>query len=104
MALLGRPMLLTTPTTLNAHPETFLTQNRDTIDAAFIFGGSGAVSNLVEGRSQPPSRTESCARSQPQRPRGLSGSRIARFARHHGPVEGLDDVGAGRLDGAVGMT
>jgi hypothetical protein len=50
MAPLGGPMLLTTPTTLNAHRETFLTQNRDTIHAAFIFGDNGAVSNLVDGQ------------------------------------------------------
>jgi hypothetical protein len=28
----------------------FLTQNRVTIDAALIFGGSGAISNLVDGQ------------------------------------------------------
>ena len=50
MALLGGPMLLTTPSTLNAHPQAFLTENRATIDAAFIFGGSGAVSNVVDGQ------------------------------------------------------
>jgi putative cell wall-binding protein len=50
MALLGGPMLLTNPTTLNAHPGAFLAENRATIDAAFIFGGSGAVSNLVDGQ------------------------------------------------------
>jgi putative cell wall-binding protein len=50
MALLGGPMLLTNPTTLNAHPQAFLAENRVTIDAAFIFGGSGAVSNLVDGQ------------------------------------------------------
>jgi putative cell wall-binding protein len=50
MALLGGPMLLTNPTTLNAHPKAFLTENRATIDAALIFGGTGAVSNLVDGQ------------------------------------------------------
>jgi putative cell wall-binding protein len=50
MALLGGPMLLTNPTTLNAHPQAFLAENRATIDAAFIFGGSGAVSNIVDGQ------------------------------------------------------
>jgi putative cell wall-binding protein len=50
MALIGGPMLLTTPTTLNEHPQAFLTQNRVTTDAALIFGGSGAVSNLVDGQ------------------------------------------------------
>jgi len=43
-------MLLTNPTTLNEHPQAFLTQNRVTTDAALIFGGSGAVSNLVDGQ------------------------------------------------------
>jgi hypothetical protein len=43
-------MLLTNPTTLNAHPQAFLAENRATIDAAFIFGGSGAVSNIVDGQ------------------------------------------------------
>jgi hypothetical protein len=50
MALLGGPMLLTNPTTLNAHPQAFLAENRATIDAALIFGGSGAISNLVDGQ------------------------------------------------------
>ena len=50
MALLGGPMLLTNPTTLNAHPQAFLTENRGTIDAAFIFGGGGAVSYVVDGQ------------------------------------------------------
>jgi hypothetical protein len=50
MALIGGPMLLTNPTTLNEHSQAFLTQNRVTIDAALIFGGSGAVSNLVDGQ------------------------------------------------------
>jgi hypothetical protein len=50
MALIGGPMLLTNPTTLNGHAQAFLTQNRVTIDAALIFGGSGAISNLVDGQ------------------------------------------------------
>ena len=50
MALLGGPMLLTNPTTLNAHPRTFLAENRVTIDAALIFGAGGAVSNVVDGQ------------------------------------------------------
>jgi hypothetical protein len=43
-------MLLTNPTTLNAHPQAFLTQNRVTIDAALIFGSGGAVSTIVDGQ------------------------------------------------------
>jgi putative cell wall-binding protein len=50
IALLGGPMLLTNPTTLNPHPGAFLAEHRATIDAAFIFGGSGAVSNVVDGQ------------------------------------------------------
>jgi putative cell wall-binding protein len=50
MALLGGPMLLTNPTTLNAHPGSFLAEHRATIDAAFIFGGGGAVSYVVDGQ------------------------------------------------------
>jgi putative cell wall-binding protein len=50
MALIGGPMLLTNPTNLNSHTDTFLTQNHVTIDAAFIFGGGGAVSFDVDGQ------------------------------------------------------
>jgi hypothetical protein len=50
MALLGGPMLLTNPTTLNAHPGSFLAEHRATIDAAFIFGSGGAVSYVVDGQ------------------------------------------------------
>lgn len=71
MALLGRPMLLTIPTTLNAHSETFLTQNRDHDRRRFHrrWQRRRLQPRRRAGRS-PPSRTESCARPQPRRPRG----------------------------------
>ena len=50
MAVIGGPMLLTNPTSLNAHAGAFLVENRVTIDAAFIFGGGGAVSYVVDGQ------------------------------------------------------
>lgn len=50
MAHIFGPMLLTNPTTLNAHTGAFLDQNRVAIDAAFIFGGGGAVSFVVDGQ------------------------------------------------------
>jgi putative cell wall-binding protein len=50
MALLGGPMLLTQPTTLNAHAGAFLSTHRARIDYAFISGGGGAVSNAVDGQ------------------------------------------------------
>ena len=43
-------MLLTNPTSLNAHAGAFLVENRVTIAAAFIFGGGGAVSYVVDGQ------------------------------------------------------
>jgi putative cell wall-binding protein len=50
MALLGGPMLLTQPTTLNAHAGAFLSTHHASIDYAFISGGGGAVSNTVDGQ------------------------------------------------------
>jgi hypothetical protein len=50
MALIGGPMLLTQPATLNGHAGAFLGAHRTTIDFAFIFGGGGAVSYTVDGQ------------------------------------------------------
>lgn len=49
MALVGGPMLLTTPAALEANARTFLHANAVSINTAFIFGGSGAVALTVDG-------------------------------------------------------